>query len=437
MFRYVKLKNYKSLVDFYVDLTTKKNTPQKLILTYGENGVGKSNFAASFFTICETMNTKSVKDRFEEFLDNNKELAKGKKIDLFKRYFMDTEAIIKSCKTNSSTDNMVLEFGFRIKGYNGVYSLETDDTQIVYERLEFVWNKNQTTFFEISDNSIKLNKNIFIKPEYQNEIEDIIDKYWGKHSLLSLIVYEIDDKKDGYVKNRLCKGLIDVISFFMALSIRVKDGCRGEKGKIELFHHILEYLDSGDIPASKLTKLNKTEEFLNNFFTSLYSDVKQAYYKRDIIDDKIFYQLYFKKLMFDRLVDVNFKQESTGTQNILDILPFFIASVEGNPVIIDELDSGIHDLLINIILENLYESIKGQLIITTHNTLLLESDLDKNSVYIFGVDQDANKTLLPLTYFEDRIHPNLNIRKRYLKGIYGGVPITMDVDFSELTSKLK
>ena len=51
MFRYMKLKNYKSLVDVYVDFTTKKDEPKKLVLLYGENGAGKSNLMASFLTL--------------------------------------------------------------------------------------------------------------------------------------------------------------------------------------------------------------------------------------------------------------------------------------------------------------------------------------------------------------------------------------------------
>lgn len=75
---------------------------------------------------------------------------------------------------------------------------------------------------------------------------------------------------------------------------------------------------------------------------------------------------------------------------------------------------------------------KGQIIITTHNTMLLESELPKDSMYVFNVDSNSNKELLPISTFEERIHPNLNMRKRYLKGMYGGIPSMMDVDFSEL-----
>ena len=48
------------------------------------------------------------------------------------------------------------------------------------------------------------------------------------------------------------------------------------------------------------------------------------------------------------------------------------------------------------------------------------------------VERDASKTLEPITVYEDRVHPNLNYRARYLKGIYGGIPVSRDIDFEEL-----
>ena len=59
--------------------------------------------------------------------------------------------------------------------------------------------------------------------------------------------------------------------------------------------------------------------------------------------------------------------------------------------IFDEFDSGIHDILVKDIIENVYPSIKGQLILTTHNTYLLESDIPKECMYSFKLDSFANK----------------------------------------------
>ena len=45
MFEYIYLKNYKSFGEVRFDLTDKQGNPKKMVLIYGENGIGKSNFA--------------------------------------------------------------------------------------------------------------------------------------------------------------------------------------------------------------------------------------------------------------------------------------------------------------------------------------------------------------------------------------------------------
>ena len=140
----------------------------------------------------------------------------------------------------------------------------------------------------------------------------------------------------------------------------------------------------------------------------------------------------FRKLIYGQIVDIAAESESTGTLHLLDILPFLLMGVKGRTVVIDELDTGIHDLLVNSILSNVLDSIRGQLIITTHNTMLLETKIDPSCIYTFYVDKDAKKSLESIMAYEDRAHPNLNYRNRYLKGMYGGVPMVQDIDFDEL-----
>jgi AAA15 family ATPase/GTPase len=203
-------------------------------------------------------------------------------------------------------------------------------------------------------------------------------------------------------------------------------------GNMGVKHEILGSLDNGTISIKDVKELDNAEKMVNEFFTIAYSDIKKAYYKREVIDDKIKYRLFFKKLIYGKLIDIDCELESTGTQYLLQIIPYLLMSVEGNTVIIDEIDSGIHDLLIKNILCDLIDSIEGQLIVTTHNTMLLESDIEPEYIYTFLVDKDAKKRLVPIIQFEDRTHPNLNYRHRYLKGMYGGVPISGEFDFDEL-----
>ena len=438
MFTYIKLKNYKSLIELEVDLTKKENTPKKLISIYGENGIGKSNFVDSFYTLKKIVSTRTINEKIRILTEKQKELQTddfnkalyffGQLGSIIKNgFFSNSIDIINECKTIDSKDNMIIEVGFKIKSKSGIYCIETDNTDIISEKLDFTLNKNKVNFFEITKKEKYLNESVFIDNEYKKEILSIIEKYWGKHSLLSLIAYEIEDKKENYVKKKIFNGIFEVINFFSSLSIL-------SRNKLEVFKDIEEEkLFYGTISANEEKKLINIENVINTFFTALFSDIKQAYYKKKVDRDEINYILCFKKNIYNKLIDIEYNRESTGTKNILKILPYLISTAKGKTVIIDEIDNGIHDLLILKILENLSEDLKGQLIITTHNTLLLEEDfINKDSIYIFKVDENANKELLSLNKFEGRIHPNLSIRKRYLKGLYGGIPFPMDIDFNEL-----
>ena len=139
MFEYVKLKNYKSFGNIEFNLLDRNNQPKKMVLIYGENGIGKSNLASAFFMLSETLRTMAVRDIMESLLADD--AGRLKNSEEFKKYFRmrykDIETLIKENKTVSSTEPMLMEFGFRINGKSGKYLLEMNDSQIIHERLEY------------------------------------------------------------------------------------------------------------------------------------------------------------------------------------------------------------------------------------------------------------------------------------------------------------
>lgn len=416
----------------------KKDIAKKLIVVYGENGVGKSNFASAFFTLYESMQTLSVRKAIMAFLEDKKEYAnKDSFIRAVSSKLRDTEAIIKNCKTIDSSDNMSLKFGFNIGGKEGSYLIEYDDTQIVRERLEYALVKNRCVLFDISLNERKINKKLFLESEYAYEVEENLTKYKGRHSLLSIIYNDLEEKANEYVQKRIHPALYKIIGDFVTMSVSLKHGNHGEFDKIGVSHEILSQLKSGTLNIEDEEELDKAEELLNNFFTQTYSDIKEVFYKKEVINEKSFkYELFFKKKIYGNLIDVSYELESTGTLHLLKILPYLLMSVEGTVVVIDELDTGIHDLLVENLLNSIIDSIGGQLIVTTHNTMILDSEIDPEYIYTFVVDRDAKKELVPIVEFENRVHPNLNYRNRYLKGMYGGIPNIADIDFDELSDIL-
>ena len=73
MFEYVKLKNFKSFGNIEFNLLDRNNRPKKMVLIYGENGIGKSNIASAFFMLSETLRTMDVRDIMESLLADDAE----------------------------------------------------------------------------------------------------------------------------------------------------------------------------------------------------------------------------------------------------------------------------------------------------------------------------------------------------------------------------
>ena len=105
-------------------------------------------------------------------------------------------------------------------------------------------------------------------------------------------------------------------------------------------------------------------------------------------------------------------------------------------VILDEIDNGIHDVLMKNIIMSIKDEITGQLIITTHNTLLLEI-LPKENIYILSTDYNGNKRINSIKEYGIKIQKNNNARDLYFKGVFGGIPTTDYIDFEEIKYALE
>ncbi|HEN4369002.1 TPA: ATP-binding protein, partial [Streptococcus agalactiae] len=178
-------------------------------------------------------------------------------------------------------------------------------------------------------------------------------------------------------------------------------------------------------------KLSYTEEIIYKYFSALYIDIKDVKYKQDAQGQEIKYELMIRKNIGGDLVDVPISLESQGTKNLLDLLKVFNNVLDGKICIVDEIDSGIHDLLMNSILNDLKGSVNGQLIFTTHDTTLLK-ELSPSSAYFLNVDIKGNKVIISGNEADKKIGVNNNLEKLYLSGFFGAVPDPLDIDFSDL-----
>ncbi len=132
-----------------------------------------------------------------------------------------------------------------------------------------------------------------------------------------------------------------------------------------------------------------------------------------------------QKVLFD-LAD-----ESEGTQRLINLLPALASTKSSEKVwVIDELDRRLHPLLSRMFIEAYLEcddeTPKGQLIFTTHDTNLLNSDLLRKDE-IWFVEKDAGGASYLYSLVDFRIQPSLNIEKGYLQGRFGAIPFIGDL----------
>ena len=80
---------------------------------------------------------------------------------------------------------------------------------------------------------------------------------------------------------------------------------------------------------------------------------------------------------------IDFERESAGNCQLLNISCYLLTACMGGVVILDEAEANIHDLLFQKLLEEIRPILKGQVIMTTHNTMLMEASFAREATYNF------------------------------------------------------
>lgn len=135
----------------------------------------------------------------------------------------------------------------------------------------------------------------------------------------------------------------------------------------------------------------------------------------------------------EQLYPLQLSDESDGTRILMALAPGIEKVLScGGVMLVDELEKGIHPLLVKMIISKFQSSTANphhaQLIFTTHDTDLLNMDmLRKDQIYF--VDKDSYGASVLYCISEFSTPTSENIRKGYLAGKYGATP---DVDIKEV-----
>lgn len=441
MFTYVKAKNFKSLKDIEFNLNKTKTKTNQFISIYGENGSGKTNIVELFKLLQQSTMSRATDIAMnkmpKEFWKIQEEMSDQLPTEI--RQIFQLSFNLKEYRMLDEEEPTEIEYGFKINDNDGFYYIKFDD-EIIEEKLYYMAGKQRAYLFQINKENNKiiknLNKNIFINEKYNEELIDGIDKYWGKYTFLSLLSFEAIEKNKDYIDNNISKNIMEVIDKIWSMTVHV------DKGALKIIPdgfvkvRKLNNIQKGIVKKDKLPEIKKYENVLNIFFTQAYADIKEVKYKINEKEDRIHYELYFYKMIGGQIKSIPSKLESDGTRRILNQFDTIIGSLLGETVIIDEIDNGIHDVLMKNIIMSIKDEITGQLIITTHNTLLLEI-LPKEYIYILSTDYNGNKTINSIKEYGIKIQKNNNARDLYFKGVFGGIPTTDYIDFEEIKYALE
>jgi len=123
------------------------------------------------------------------------------------------------------------------------------------------------------------------------------------------------------------------------------------------------------------------------------------------------------------------RQESDGSQRIIDLLPAFLelsAQMSNKVYVIDEIDRSLHTLLTRRLLEtylsNCSTESRTQLLLTTHDVLLMDQQLlRRDEMWVAERDGTGSSNLLSFSDYKD-VRYDKDIRKSYLQGRLGGIP---------------
>ncbi len=123
------------------------------------------------------------------------------------------------------------------------------------------------------------------------------------------------------------------------------------------------------------------------------------------------------------------RQESDGSQRVIDLLPAFLDLSDKSSkkvYVIDEVDRSLHTLLtrrlLEIYLDRCSAETRTQLLFTTHDALILDQQLlRRDEMWVAERDTTGASSLFSFSEYKD-VRYDKDIRKSYLQGRLGGIP---------------
>ncbi|MDO5853741.1 MAG: AAA family ATPase [Thermoplasmata archaeon] len=437
MFKRVVLDNFRSFPHLDLDLTETRSRPARYALVYGENGSGKTNVVRAFRFLRLSVRTlgppgpgpmgglpSSDREYGEMFRRMARMLDSGEPPGFDSPGWEDVSMLAVSNRSAGSAGAMRTEYVFAPTGKDADYVMEFgEDGRLIRECLDYHVNGRKARLYEVVSGpegpEARFHASFFRSAALEADMPEALRRFWGKHTVLSIIRAEARRSNPEYIRSSLCPEATEVLQFIRGMTVGLREG--GGPGWFDPA--------AGTLPASARNILDAYEDAATRFFSRINPDIRRVSYDVEQYGGRIRYEMLFERRVGTEYRLIRACDESFGTRRLLGLLPYLMSLYKGGVVVIDEMDSGIHDVLMRDLMREVLGYGRGQLVATTHNTSLLR-DADPKCAYILR-DAEGGREIVAISSIT-RTQRNNNNEDRYLNGVFGGVPTIGEVDMGDI-----
>lgn len=361
---------------------------------YGANASGKSNLLLAF-------------DAIDYLISESYRLKDSEKIDVYTPYLLSVE---------KQKEPTAFELEFFVKEERFLYKIKYDSQKIFEESLDIYRSGKDRT---VKANLFKRDNKGWEFVTFGVHLKGGKRKYafFQNNSYLSVAGNRADSppvirRVYNYIRTRFVS--IPKSKFQLI-------GWKEETDLVQKISKILPQVDTGILGLSfEDTSIDKQLSF---------PDFMPDDLKVKIVKD------HSQKVMFTHKVDesemeVKFEKdiESTGTRQLLRLMPFIVDVFEkGKVLIVDELDSSLHphmaEMIINLFNDLEFNCNKAQLIFSTHSVALMSPDLMRRDQIWFTEKKQNSTSVYALSEYDKKVvRQNSPFGKWYSDGRFGAVP---------------
>lgn len=369
---------------------------------FGHNSHGKSNFlkAYSFFI---------------DFLVNSFSLSKGNNRINTESFQLNTSTISKPS---------FFEAEFIVKNIKYRYGYEVTTEKVISEWLFYSQPQVRENYLFIRNGQdFQLNKTW--NKETNNRIENQGIPFAKPQTLLLSVLLSQEDIPKIAPLSGWINGTIFLPSFSQNIEPLLSNAV-GIFSNEEYKGLILKFIADADLGFETIfDKIEQTAKsnptYDKEIFNIWYSNEINRFelYTNHVVYDESYALV--SKQQFEML-----KKESDGSIKYFILVCLFVYALKnGNLIIIDELDSQLHTILLEVLIKqfhsNRLNTNGSQLVFTAHNTSLLNKKLRRDQIFLVEKNKFGESSIRRLHTKESPVRIDTSIEKDYRKGDLGGI----------------